>query len=194
MFSLKIFVRIQTFRRVLPVLPCNFCHPALPRYLRKPVREQANMVSMYFLFIFLIARAIFLGADHDAGSCENNTHYSAKSKAYGKSLILIFRNKLFGRTNKKILNRPNVRTPSLPSGWVDGPHDCPFGWWHICHRRRCLDKRSRIFYQQDVTFNLRRQYVAHQCQVQQSGQEENLQRTSDCQKLEARLRHVHQHS
>ena len=27
MFGLKIFVRVQTFRRVPPVLPCNFCHP-----------------------------------------------------------------------------------------------------------------------------------------------------------------------
>ena len=27
MFRLKIFVRVQTFRRVPPVLPCNFCHP-----------------------------------------------------------------------------------------------------------------------------------------------------------------------
>ena len=29
MFGLKIFVRVQTFRRVPPVLPCNFCHPGL---------------------------------------------------------------------------------------------------------------------------------------------------------------------
>ena len=29
MFGLKIFVRVQTFRRVPPVLPRNFCHPAL---------------------------------------------------------------------------------------------------------------------------------------------------------------------
>ena len=29
MFGLKIFVRIQTFRRGLPVPPQNFCHPAL---------------------------------------------------------------------------------------------------------------------------------------------------------------------
>ena len=28
MFGLKIFVRVQTFRQVPPVLPCNFCHPA----------------------------------------------------------------------------------------------------------------------------------------------------------------------
>ena len=27
MFGLKIFVRVQIFRRVPPVLPCNFCHP-----------------------------------------------------------------------------------------------------------------------------------------------------------------------
>ena len=27
MFGLKTFVRVQTFRRVPPVLPCNFCHP-----------------------------------------------------------------------------------------------------------------------------------------------------------------------
>ena len=27
MFWLKIFVRVQTFRRVPPVLPRNFCHP-----------------------------------------------------------------------------------------------------------------------------------------------------------------------
>ena len=27
MFRLKIFVRVQTFRRVPPVLPRNFCHP-----------------------------------------------------------------------------------------------------------------------------------------------------------------------
>ena len=27
MFGLKIYVRVQTFRRVPPVLPCNFCHP-----------------------------------------------------------------------------------------------------------------------------------------------------------------------
>ena len=27
MFGLKIFVRVQTFRRVPPVLPCNSCHP-----------------------------------------------------------------------------------------------------------------------------------------------------------------------
>ena len=29
MFKLKIFVRVQTFRRVPPVLPRNFCHPAV---------------------------------------------------------------------------------------------------------------------------------------------------------------------
>ena len=34
MFGLKIFVRVQTFRRVPPVLPCNFCHPALDIYLK----------------------------------------------------------------------------------------------------------------------------------------------------------------
>ena len=28
MFGLKIFVRVQTFQRVPPVLPGNFCHPA----------------------------------------------------------------------------------------------------------------------------------------------------------------------
>ena len=28
MFGFKIFVRVQTFRRVPPVLPCNFSHPA----------------------------------------------------------------------------------------------------------------------------------------------------------------------
>ena len=28
MFGLKISVWVQTFRRVSPVLPCNFCHPA----------------------------------------------------------------------------------------------------------------------------------------------------------------------
>ena len=28
MFGLKIFVRVQTFRQVPPVLPRNFCHPA----------------------------------------------------------------------------------------------------------------------------------------------------------------------
>ena len=27
MFGLKIFVRVQTFRRGPPVLPRNFCHP-----------------------------------------------------------------------------------------------------------------------------------------------------------------------
>ena len=27
MFGLKIFVRVQTFWRAPPVLPCNFCHP-----------------------------------------------------------------------------------------------------------------------------------------------------------------------
>ena len=35
MFGLKIFVRVQTFRRVPPVLPRNFCHPdsyILPRF------------------------------------------------------------------------------------------------------------------------------------------------------------------
>ena len=31
MFGLKIFVRVQTFRRVPPVLPCNFCHPVRRR-------------------------------------------------------------------------------------------------------------------------------------------------------------------
>ena len=29
MFGLKIFVRVQTFRQVPPVLPRNFCHPAI---------------------------------------------------------------------------------------------------------------------------------------------------------------------
>ena len=29
MFGLKIFVRVQTFRQVPPVLPRNFCHPAV---------------------------------------------------------------------------------------------------------------------------------------------------------------------
>ena len=28
MFGLKLFVWVQTFRRVPPVLLCNFCHPA----------------------------------------------------------------------------------------------------------------------------------------------------------------------
>ena len=27
MFGLKIFVQVQTFMRIPPVLPCNFCHP-----------------------------------------------------------------------------------------------------------------------------------------------------------------------
>ena len=27
MLGLKVFVRVQTFRRAPPVLPCNFCHP-----------------------------------------------------------------------------------------------------------------------------------------------------------------------
>ena len=33
MFGLKIFVRVQTFRRVPPVLPCNFCHPVHHHHL-----------------------------------------------------------------------------------------------------------------------------------------------------------------
>ena len=33
MFGLKIFVQVQTFRRVPPGLPHNFCHPA-PWYIR----------------------------------------------------------------------------------------------------------------------------------------------------------------
>ena len=28
MFGLQILVKVQTFQRVPPVLPCNFCHPA----------------------------------------------------------------------------------------------------------------------------------------------------------------------
>ena len=38
MFGLKIFVRVQTFRRVPPVLPRNFCHPGYAlggHYIRK---------------------------------------------------------------------------------------------------------------------------------------------------------------
>ena len=31
MFGLKIFVRVQTFWRVPPVLPRNFCHPEADR-------------------------------------------------------------------------------------------------------------------------------------------------------------------
>ena len=33
MFGLKIFVRVQTFRRVPPVLPRNFCHPGRGCYI-----------------------------------------------------------------------------------------------------------------------------------------------------------------
>ena len=36
MFGLKIFVRVQTFRRVPPVLPCNFCHPDVYRKASSP--------------------------------------------------------------------------------------------------------------------------------------------------------------
>ena len=39
MFGLKIFVPVQTFRRVPPVRPCNFCHPETLRDWDLPVNE-----------------------------------------------------------------------------------------------------------------------------------------------------------
>ena len=47
MFGLKIFVQVQTFRRVPPVLPCNFCHPVSDI-------EDDNDVRMVIVIIIVI--------------------------------------------------------------------------------------------------------------------------------------------
>ena len=41
MFGLKIFVQVQTFRRVPPVLPCNSCHRAFKTEISK---QEAGML------------------------------------------------------------------------------------------------------------------------------------------------------
>ena len=47
MFGLKIFVRVQTFRRVPPVLPRNFCHPALNWILGKAILNRILNESFF---------------------------------------------------------------------------------------------------------------------------------------------------
>ena len=51
MFGLKIFVRVQTFRRVPPVLPCNFCHPEAIKDPSKGGR--CSMLSIWGSFCHL---------------------------------------------------------------------------------------------------------------------------------------------
>ena len=47
MFGLKIFVRVQTFRRVPPVLPRNFCHPVISTL----PDEKRWFIMMYIIII-----------------------------------------------------------------------------------------------------------------------------------------------
>ena len=50
MFGLKIFVRVQIFRRVPPVLPRNFCHP---------VSEQFFPISFFNIISQIISQYCF---------------------------------------------------------------------------------------------------------------------------------------
>ena len=56
MFGLEIFVRVQTFRRVPPVLPCSFCHPALVQLVSYPRSFEPVICDIIFA-ICHIARA-----------------------------------------------------------------------------------------------------------------------------------------
>ena len=47
MFGLKIFVRVQTFRRGLPVPPHNFCHPG-PHFCMKKRGGEFNWSTYLF--------------------------------------------------------------------------------------------------------------------------------------------------
>ena len=48
MFGLKIFVRVQTFRRVPPVLPRNFCHPGYISYNFQSRRHIMTLGGVYW--------------------------------------------------------------------------------------------------------------------------------------------------
>ena len=48
MFGLKIFVPVQTFRRVPPVLPCNFCHPVMSSSSALPDLDQNDFSRDHF--------------------------------------------------------------------------------------------------------------------------------------------------
>ena len=51
MFGLKIFVRVQTFRRVPPVLPRNFCHPAFQETCAGQISQFLRCLAMLCIFI-----------------------------------------------------------------------------------------------------------------------------------------------
>ena len=53
MFGLKIFVRVQTFWRVPPVLPCNFCHPA--GMWRLPTQ---NLLRLLLLLMYMLGNML----------------------------------------------------------------------------------------------------------------------------------------
>ena len=49
MFGLKIFDRVKTFRRVPPVLPRNFCHPAKGKIEERCTgKEGVSLISKSF--------------------------------------------------------------------------------------------------------------------------------------------------
>ena len=57
MFGLKIFVRVQTFRRVPPVLPRNFCHPG--RECNPDIRKWVVMQNLAIDLIFCCVLCLF---------------------------------------------------------------------------------------------------------------------------------------
>ena len=56
MFGLHIFVRVQTFWRVPPVLPRNFCHPGINRTVHQYVRMISPILQLFLFSSFLFFR------------------------------------------------------------------------------------------------------------------------------------------
>ena len=53
MFGLNIFVRVQTFWRVPPVLPCNFCHPSWNINQIVFQKDSFHKKEIYFLLLYI---------------------------------------------------------------------------------------------------------------------------------------------
>ena len=75
----EIFVRVQTFRRVPPLLPCNFCHPGQRKYnTRENLTFEQTPPSLISLWLSTVSQRIKKRNQiSKMGSCKTMTAVAA---------------------------------------------------------------------------------------------------------------------
>ena len=94
MLGLKIFVRVQTFRRGPPVLPCNFCHPVTKNVIFNGGESTLKCIDIscsVFFFIIIIVIIITFNGGNPPVTNPHHYHYCQNPTMVGFWLVGICR-------------------------------------------------------------------------------------------------------